>query len=102
MPDRYFEINDDVGIDADGNKEPAVEIGLSVSTPVMKGQELVAVEERTVIQPIAGTRIYKTDDESVADILAGAGTVHEIDPPKKADLDRQRSDTQDSREREEK
>ncbi len=97
MPDRYLSLNDDVGIDADGNPEPLHEVGAAVSIPTIKDGEVVSRDERVTVKPIAATRILKLDEPRIVESLLSTGHWHEIDPPAKTDLDKQRSDTQDAR-----
>lgn len=98
MSDRYFELDEAIGLDPDGNPEPIHEVGLAVNIPTVKDGEIVAVASRVTVNAIPGTRILKVDDPIVAGALAGSGQYREVDPPKKADLDRQRKDTTDARE----
>lgn len=99
MPNtRYFELNDDVGRDPEGNPEPLKEIGVAIAVPTVKDGEIVDVPQRIALQPIAGTRIVKIDDPLAAGALVASGLVHEIDPPDQKDLKKQRAATQDARE----
>lgn len=97
MPDTYFELNDDVGIDPDGNPQPLHEIGLSVLVETMQAGEVVAVPAREVLKPIPGTRIFKTDDPRVVAAILGSGLVHETTQPNDAQLRKGRDITQDAR-----
>jgi hypothetical protein len=98
MPDRYFEINDDVGINADGNPEPLHEIGVTVSIPTMNGSDVVDVPQRTTVKPIPGTRTFKTDDPIIAQAILDSGLVHETTQLTKAEIKAQRESTEDARE----
>lgn len=99
MPeDRYFQLNDDVGLDHEGNPQPLHEIGLAISVPTMQGGEIVEIPQRQTLKPIPGTRTFKTGDPLIASQILDAGLFHEIDPPKQADIKAERKTTQDARE----
>lgn len=98
MPDTYLELNDDVGLDADGNPEPIHEIGIAVNIPTIKDGELVDIAQRTTVTAIPGTRIVKTSDPMIVGALLGSGQYHETEPPSKTDLSKARKDTQDAKE----
>jgi hypothetical protein len=112
MPDsdRYFELNDDVGVTVDGNLEPLAEIGLVVNVPVMTGGEVVDSAHRITIghadrltrndhaRVISGTRIVHCTDPRVADGLLQTGSFHEVDPPTKKAVTEQVKTTRDARE----
>lgn len=98
MPDTYLELNDDVGVDADGNLEPIHEIGVAVNIPTIKNGELVDIAQRTTVNAIPGTRIVKTNDPAIVSALLGSGQYHETDAPSKTDLSKARKDTTDARE----
>lgn len=115
MPEtaRYFKVPDHVGLDADGNPEPAHEIGLGmqvtdvemVDDPLNPGRQIVTevVRPETVtLKPIPGTRLFKVAEPLVAEALAvyaaSTGIVEEVEPPTKRDLDKDRKATQDARE----
>lgn len=98
MPDRYFQLNDDVGLNANGHPEPLHEIGLAVTTVSMQAGEVVELPDRVTIKPIAGTRTFKHDDPRVAAAMLDSGLVHEIDPPTNTQIAGARKTTQDARE----
>lgn len=118
MPDRYFELNDNIGVEpayitdpktgqpvenkAAGELQPAQRWGLTIGTtvPVLHGTDIVETRDvsRVEIEPIPGTRIFKVDDPQVAMALAGhTGICHEIDPPNQTDLKESRKDTEAAR-----
>lgn len=118
MPDRYFELNDNVGVEPDyitdpktgepvankaaGELQPAqgwgMNIGVERPTQVGGKIEMVAYGYSVTIEPIPGTRIYKIDDAEVAMAVAGqTGICHEIDPPSQPDLKEARKDTEAAR-----
>ena len=92
MSDRYLQINDDVGLDAEGNPEPAVAIGVAVTVPTMKDGEVVDVAQRVSVPPIAGTRIFKIDDPVIFSACLAHGGLHEVDPPNKRTLEKARKE----------
>jgi hypothetical protein len=97
--DTYFELNEDVGLDADGNPEPIVEIGVAIAVPVLKGGEIVDVPQRVSVKAIkSGSRIVKTDNPSVAGALRQHGGLTEIEAPSDAQVRKSASDTKDARE----
>jgi hypothetical protein len=110
MSDRYFELNDDVGVTVDGNLEPLAEIGLVVNVPILQAGEVVDNAHRITIAAagsiakdahariVPGTRIAHCRDPRVADAIAQSGQYHEIDQPTKTDIRSQQSDTHDARE----
>jgi hypothetical protein len=96
--DRYFAINDDVGLDADGNPEPAVTVAVMANVPSMRDGQVVEIAHHFDVAPIAGTRIFKVSDPMVAAQLATVPSLHEIDAPKKTDLSKSREAVQDAKE----
>lgn len=100
MPPRYLQINDDVGIDGDGNPEPAVGITLNIPVPVLNQDGTVTVlREGVTLDPIPGTRTFKVDNDAAFQVALESGSVHEIDPPKQKTLKKERDEVQDSKER---
>lgn len=85
---RYFEVNDDVGLDPEGNPEPFVGIGVSIPTVTMgPGGEPVPNTTNGFLTSVGdGARIVKTDDPRVAHQLLESGLLHEVDPPTKTEL----------------
>jgi hypothetical protein len=91
---KYFELEDHVGVTADGNLEPLVEIGLVVTVPTMVEGEVVDAPHTVKVEHAAklgelaarivpGTRIVESSDYRVNVALLGSGFVA-IDPPTKA------------------
>jgi hypothetical protein len=93
----YFEIAPDVGLDPQGNPEPAVEVGFNVLTPTVVAGEKVNIEQRVSVPAIPGTRIFATEDWVHAMALRQIPTLVEIDPPSKAQVDRSQRDTEAAR-----
>lgn len=98
MPDFYFEINDDVGLDPDGNPQPGVTASVSIPIPRMEKGEVIEVPTTFTVKAIAGTRTFKTDDPMVANGLGQLGTLHPVDPPTRKDLAQERKVTAEARE----
>lgn len=104
MSDRYFQLNDDVGLDHEtGDPQPIKEIGVRISSPVLadprnRKSDVIEVGQTILVQPIPATRIVKTDDPRVAGGLLETGLLHEIDPPDEAAIKTARSATAKSRE----
>lgn len=94
---RYFELNDDVGIDHEGNPEPLVEVGLTVARPAMVDGAVVDAVESVQLKPIPGTRILKVEDVVVANAMASHPLYHETEAPSKKDLDAARKTTEAAR-----
>jgi hypothetical protein len=100
MPARYLQINDDIGVDGDGNLEPGVSINLNIPVPVMDTNGHVTIlREGVSLDPIPGTRTFKIDDERHFIAAMDSGALHEIDPPRQKDLKKERTEVQDSKER---
>jgi hypothetical protein len=98
MPEtQYFELNDDIGLNAEGNPEPLHEIGVTVAIPTMNGDDVVSVPQRTTVKPIPGTRIFKTDDQVIAAAIFDSGLVHETNAPSQSQLKQERDVTKDAR-----
>ncbi len=113
MPDStYLELNDDVGVTADGNLEPLVAIGVSrvVPTMVKDGAKTDVIDVaqsytveaadtlgRRLARFLPGTRIVECVDPQITSALL-AGSCHLIDPPKKADAAKQAKSLTDARE----
>lgn len=104
MSDRYFQLNDDVGLDHEsGDLQPIKEIGVRISSPVLadpksRKSDVIEVGQTIVVQPIPATRIVKVEDPRVAAGVVETGLFHEIDPPDEAALKAARSATAKSRE----
>lgn len=98
MPDRYLQLNDDLGLNAEGNPEPIHEIGVALAVPTAVGGEIVDVPQRVTVKPIPGTRTVKTDDPLIYHGLLSSGQYHEVDPPTRTDLTKERQSVEDARE----
>jgi hypothetical protein len=110
MSDRYFALRDHVGVTADGNLEPLVEIGVTASVPKIEKGELIEVQERYTIKAadslgqfdlarfIPGTRMVHATSPQIADVLLQSGMWDEIKPPTKQEAAKQAKDLTDSRE----
>jgi hypothetical protein len=104
MSDRYFQLNDDVGLDHEtGDLAVIQEIGVRVSSPILadpknRKSEIVELGQTIIVKPIPATRIVKVDDPRVVAGLLETGFVHEIDPPDEATLKAARSATAKHRE----
>ncbi len=101
MPDSTFlELEDHVGVTADGNLEPLVSIGLSIAVPTMvKDPDTGKMEPAEIAHSITiessqgladrparflpGTRIVEIADPRVVTALMQSGSFKEIDPPTK-------------------
>ena len=94
---RYFELNDDVGLDHEGNPQPLVETGLTIARPTMVGGEVVDAVESVPLTPIPGTRILKIEDPVVANAMSTHPLYHETEAPSKKDLDAARKTTEAAR-----
>lgn len=110
MSDRYFELNDDVGVTADGNLEPLVRQGLTIAVPTMADGEVVDTAYSIVIESATGladdehariipnTRIIHSRDPRVSDGVLQTGSYHEVDHPDRKTVAKQKATTEDSRE----
>jgi hypothetical protein len=101
MPDSTFlELHDHVGVTADDNLEPLVEIGVTLAVPTMikdpdtgKDELAEAVTSLTIssqaslgdlqARVLPGTRIIETADQRVTQALLGTGHWQQIDAPTK-------------------
>ena len=104
----FLELNDDVGVTADGNLEPLHEIGLAIAVPTVLDGEVVEVPQRITITAadqlsdgdaarfIAGTRIVEVADLRVRDALLQSGLCHETDAPSKRQVAKQKDTTTDA------
>ena len=104
MPDRYLQLREHVGVTADGNPEPLVEIGLTATVPRMRGGELVDDPHRHVIRAaekipagdgariMPNTRMVHATDPMIAQALLSTGNWEEIDPPSKREQAHQRGE----------
>lgn len=101
MPDRYFQVNDDVGLDPKGNPEPFVGIGVAIPIVTMgaDGTPVPNTASGFLTSVGDGARIVKTDDYRVAHQLLDSGLLHEVDPPTKAELGKAEKVVQDAREK---
>lgn len=89
MSDRYFKLNDDVGVEpGTGELQPMVEVGLPIAVPTIDeaSGELVEVAHKVTLKPIPGTRVVKVDQPAIANGLLASGQYTEIDPPNEAAL----------------
>lgn len=100
MSDRYFQLADHVGVTADGNQTPLVEIGMTIAVPTVvqtdegpqlsattHGLKIVAADdlaEGEAARFIDGTRIVHVADPRVAEAMAQNALFVEIDQPTKA------------------
>lgn len=98
MPDWYLQLNDDIGLNAEGNPEPIHEVGVALAVPTMVEGDIVDVPQRVTVHPIPGTRTIKTDDPLIAAGLLSSGQYHEVDPPTQKDLKKERAAVQDAKE----
>lgn len=98
MPDRYFQLLDTIGLNAEQNPEPIHEIGIALAVPTVQGGDIVDVPQRVTLKPIPGTRTVKVDDPLVAAALATCGQYEEVDAPRRTDIASERKVTQDARE----
>lgn len=94
---RYFAVRDQHGLNANGNPEPLVEIGVTIAVPVMKGGEIIEVAERLVLKPLKGSRTVSTDDPRVAAALDAHPALEAVDKPSGKKLQAEVSATEDSR-----
>lgn len=96
MPEnRYFALREHVGLTADGNPEPLVEIGVALAHPIMRGGEVFTENARYVIAQseklggdelariLPGTRLIEASDPRICDVLMQSDLVEEVDPPSK-------------------
>lgn len=81
MPNRYFKLRDDVGLDAAGNPEPVQTVGVVVNQPVMRDGEPVEDQQTLQVKAIADTRIVVTDDVRIVAGLEHCGLFEEITKP---------------------
>lgn len=100
--DQYFALRDHVGVTADGNLEPLVEIGVTLAVPMMRDGEFVEDPHRYIIESreslpdgelariIPGTRIVHATDPRIADVLLQSELVEQCDPPTKRQQSAQR------------
>ncbi len=101
---RWLKYADDQGISANGNPEPLVDIGLTITVPTMianpetgkleigevaSSLQITHAPTLDIFTParfIEGGRIVETRDERVVTALMGTGYWAEIDRPTKKDL----------------
>lgn len=81
---RFFELLEHVGVAADGSLEPLVHTAVRKVKPVMRGDQVVFVEETVLLKPVgsseADARTTATADSTIAEHLLTNGCWREVDP----------------------